>query len=79
MMSIFHFNYKKVIPDIALSIAMIVAIPLSYLSMKILFHLVVDDNIISFFFICFILIKIIYNLFTRIGINIYEKKFGVRR
>lgn len=74
-----HFNYKKVIPDIALSIAMLLSIPLAYLFMKILFHLVIDDNIVSFFFVCFILIKIIYNIFTRIGINIYEKKFGVRR
>ena len=44
-MSKIHFNYEKVIPDIALSIAMVLSIPLAYLFMKILFHLVIDDNI----------------------------------
>ncbi len=73
-----HIDYKKVIPDISLTISLIIVVIFAEIVISI-FGLTPDSNFSVFIHlvICFVAIKILYNIITKLLIKDYEKKMGI--
>lgn len=74
-----HKDYKKIIPDISLTIALIIVIITVDILINVFSVTIDNSNVVFHIIIFYISIKTIYNLLNKILISYYENKKGIHK